>query len=388
MYPELEDKEVYGDVVDTHVDRTRESKFQEFDRDEKEIVQIAHYYDIGTEEYVCIAGRQKIKLDYKSGEDYPYIKDGMPYIPLSQFSCFYGAEGFYDEGLGSIFYDMVLELRKLTNMQLLHIEDQIAPVTFLTVPNGEVKRTLKSYKYALKLREKGLRPLATLGYDETNPNGSNLNMQTLQAPNNTQAWQIIDQYFERSIKRSGVNLDGIDRGTNVTARQVLAEEESSNAVIKQIMENNATETKHIVEVTISMMKAYIDKDNDTPVDFTTTINLEEIGMKGEKVTLGEVAEDLDVNTYFVRVNSRTGAIPSQAMLRAKYEALLPALAPEDPNRSAVVKSLFELSDLDYDVANPIANNMQQPMGQPGQMPPNPTERQAPTLDNTQNIIPA
>jgi hypothetical protein len=234
------------------------------------------------------------------------------------------------------------------------------------------------------MRDKGLRPLAINEYDPMDPNSGKMNMETLLTQNNTNSWSFMDEYFNKSIRRTGINLDGIDRGSDMTARQVLAEEESSNAVIKQIMENNATETKHLIDITISMMKTYISKSNKTPVDYTTTVDLKEIGYEGKKVTLGMIAELMKKESFFVRVNSRTGAIPSQIMQIAKNEYIMPYLAEGDPNRNKVVKNLFELNDIEFDEASPVAAPAQQPPQ--GMSPMAGTERTPIDLENTNQIM--
>lgn len=385
LYPELEEADVFGEVMDDHQERLNETRLQEVDRDVKEIVQIAHYYDIGRMEYLCFAGKSKYILEELRDDEYPFMFDGKPYIPVSQFVGFHGAEGLYNEGIGGVFYDMFKQMSKMTNMQTNHVEDQIAPVSWLSVAQGNAAKAVKTYQYALRMREKGLRPLAVNEYDPMDPNANRMQLETMLTQNNAQAWSFLDDYFNRSIRRAGINLDGIDRGSNMTARQVLAEEESSNAVIKQIMENNATETKHLIEITISMMKAYIKKSNKTLVDFTTTVDLKELGYEGKKITLGMVKELLNKESFFVKVNSRTGAIPSRMMQIAQNEYLLPYLQPGDPKQSKIIKNLFELSDIEFDEASPVAAQAQQaPQG----TPPMPgTERVPVDIQNTELIMP-
>ncbi len=186
------------------------------------------------------------------------------------------------------------------------------------------------------MRASGKKPVVAMEYDPANPNSGRVDSQALTTQNLIQEWQIVYDRLDKEISRLGINLDDIDRGPDVTASQVLAEEESSNAWVKQIMEYNATEAEFTVQLTMDFIKKFIKKNDDTPINLTTPIILTEPSADGtptppntqiKDITMGMVAEELKAYNYFVKINARTGAIPSNIMQQAEIKSVLAGLQP-------------------------------------------------------------
>ena len=75
------------------------------------------------------------------------------------------------------------------------------------------------------------------------------------------------------------------------------------------------------------------------------------------LTLGMVAEELKQNTYWCEINSRSGAIPSNSMMRAQYQSVLARAMPGSPAWMRANKALsqidgFDASEEDYMVGVP------------------------------------
>lgn len=368
LYPELKGQDVGGAVVDYKDQTTGESDEQQADQDQRKEIEVCYFYDISGETpcYKVVAGKAHVEIETKEGSEYPYIHKKKPYIPVCQFVGLYGAEGFYNQGYGSMFYDVFEEMERLFNMNLLHLEDGIAPITMLQIMKGKTSKVMATYRQALKLREKGLRPIMPIEFEATNPNASQMQPQTLVTQNMASLYQMVDDMLNRMLRRAGVNLDGIQRGEDVTATQIMAEEESSNAVIKQIMENNGTETQFLLEVTLDLMGKMISKTNKTPVNYSTTINMKELGLEGMVVEYGMIAEEILANEYWIKPNLRTGSIPSGSMQRVQMQQALQVTDPSSPYYSIIYEKYLE--SLDQDIEGMKATNQegQQPQLQQAQ----------------------
>ena len=322
--------------------------------------EIAYFYDINNNNYTVFAGSACTVLEEHSGDDYPFIMDGEAYIPISQFICMPSAEGFYNHGLGDMLYDLAVVSRRLLNMEVGHIEDNVYPVTLMNVPQGEASKFFNKLQLAHEMRAAGKKGYVAMEYDPTNPNSSSVQSQSLLTNNMANEWQMVYDSLDREIKRMGIFLDEADRGAQVTATQVLAEEESSNAFIKQMMEYNASETKHLAEVTMDCIQKFVGKKDKTPLNLTTKVDLGEGDMiRPDGVTMGMIKDELSKHHYFVKVNARTGAIPSNIVQQAQISKTLQFTMPGTPAHAKLTHQLANLMDRDIGV-DEFAPQMQAP----------------------------
>jgi hypothetical protein len=152
----------------------------------------------------------------------------------------------------------------------------------------------------------------------------------------------------------------------------MAEEESSTAFVKQILENNASETKMAIDITLDCIKKLVKKSDKTPLNLTTTIEAEGMELKMDKVTLGMVATELKDNNWFTKVNSRSGAIPSNLYLQAQISRVLPMVQPGTPVYNKFMSKMMQLNDQDITMADIEGQQaiapQQQAGGNPEEMP--------------------
>jgi hypothetical protein len=328
MYPQLEKTGGIGKIP-------RDSSFiKELERDYiqtfklDDMIEIAHYYDLSNERYVCFAGTQCTILEEYKGKEYAWRKEGSPYIPVCQWMCMPSYEGFWNYGVGNILYDLALVHKRLLNMAVNHAEDNIYPFALVNVPQGEAAKFFQKLRMAGEMRAKGMKGWVPMEYDPSNPNSGRVTAESLTTQNLINEWQILTEALTREVSRCGIVLDDTDRGAGFTASQVISEEENSNAFVKQMQEYNAPETKFVVEITIDMMKKFIKRTNKTPIRLPTDVTLgntadgQEIKTKMTTFTLGEVSDFLKKYEVFVEVNSRSGAIPSNIMEQARVNRIL------------------------------------------------------------------
>ncbi len=313
-------------------------------------VEFAHYININEGNYTIFGGSGCTVVEELDGEDFPFVfPDGERYIPVTGFMCFPALEGFYDHGIGDYVYDLALITQRLMNMEVGHALYNAFPIDLINVPKGEAGKFFNKLQLAEELRAQGRRGYVAMEYDPNQPNAQRVDAQTLTTQALVDEAELIFSKIDQELKRMGINLDEIDRGADVTATQILAEEEASNSTIRQVMEYNASETETMVKIIMDMIRKNVPDDDDTVIDFEARIPFEGEQIQPEGMTLGMVAKELRENNYFVRVNSRTGVIPSNTFKQAQINQILPSLPPGSPAQTKALHQLALLNDQEYSI---------------------------------------
>lgn len=343
IWPELEENRVFGRLPGSY-ELERSSDFRQY----QDVLEVGWFYNLTTETQTQIAGSQLFKLDQFSGKEYPWRKNGEAFIPVYQFMCQPAVDQFYNYGIGDMIYDLAVISRRLFNLQIGHVEDNVYPLTLINAPQAKVNELTQKMAMAYKARGNGKKPIVAMEFDPSGGN-SGVQAQSLITQSLFNEWQIIWDQLSREVARLGVFIDDVDRGGGVTRGQVIAEEEASNAFVKQSMEYNATETQELVEDVLITMMDQVSPRNKTLINMTARVTLpsgEEVKME-EPITYGSVAKEIKEGEYFVTVNSRTGSIPSDLVRITQLENMMQYMAPGSPEQQAIVKKLFYLRDLDY-----------------------------------------
>ena len=271
-YPDMKGKVQAGEIPRTlsewkQLEKTSSQQLQK----ENNTIEVAHYYNLNHKIYSVFGGMRCTPMYEFKNSKYPFLKkEKIPYIPIYHFFFEPSSEGFYNHGIGHILYDLAIVLARMDNMAINHAEDNIYPINFLNVPEKAGARIMQQINVAQKQRGLGLKPYAIHEFNPNVPN-SQMNLQPLQTQPITNEWERLFTRLERIIVRMGFQLDAVDRGSNYTATQVLAEEENSDTFVKQIMEYNASESKAIIEDTMSLMTTSIYVYNYTPINKTTIV---------------------------------------------------------------------------------------------------------------------
>lgn len=332
-------------VEDWHTDsRSWEQRINMEDETE-----IAYGYNIinGRENFTVFAGSACTVLEQYEGEKYPYVKNEDSYIPLLQFICIPSEDGAYNYGIGHLLYKLAIVTSRLLNMELGHAEDNTYPITLINTPQSEAATFFQKLAMAEKMRAAGKKPFVSMEYDPNSPNSGAINAQSLLTQNLSNEWQLIYNTLIEEIQMLGINLKELTMEGNPTATEILSDEENSNSWVKQTMEYNASESQEAVEITMSVIKEFVPVKSKIPLNLTTAIQYEGQEIRPDNVTLGMVSKELRDYNYFVKVNSRTGAIPSNTMLRAKIMQSLPFLPQGSPALMKASRQLAALNDLDF-----------------------------------------
>lgn len=335
------------------------TEFRELERGEiqseelDDIIEVCHWYDLDEGCYCQFAGEQMLEIACHEGEEYPFIIRGTKYIPVIHFYCIPSKKGFYNHGLGDLLFDYAILSRKLINMTALHATENAAPYTLINLPKGRAEEFANDLEQATFARMQGQQGFIPVEYDATS--GNQISAQSLVTSNNFEEVRGLLNIIDAELKKMGINLQEISNEGTPTATQIIQEEETSSAFVKQTMEYNASECQEIIDITIDVSKEYIGKKNKTPVWMPARIKVklpEEMGGGTEEIespntTLGEYVELLKSKEWYVKVNARSGAIPSRVVEQAKVVRLLQATPQGTPAYFKLLQKFSSLNDNEF-----------------------------------------
>jgi hypothetical protein len=293
----------------------------------------------------------------KSGKKkpFPYIMDGKPYIPLLHFKFFPSSEGYYNYGIGHMVFDIAIVAAQMDNMAYSHAGDNIWPINFVNTPH---KNASKLFNEILKAHE--MRAAGGKGYvlsENQAGQGSGVTIESFQTQPITGEWERAFGRLERQIERMGFKLDMPDLGANPNEMSLMAEQEATDAPIKQIIEFNASEFEMAVLFTMDAIKKFVADDDQTPLNSTVDLEIggQQVPLRG--ISLGMVAQELRMNKYFVVVNARDGTTPSGVMQQAQITKTMSALQPGTPawNKLSIKQARLNgqnISEADLQMAAP------------------------------------
>lgn len=345
LWPELKENNIFGRIPGTYEDDERDS-----DREATDILEIAWAWDKSMKDHIIFAGTQGYLVDEFCDEEYPYMKNGKPYIPVFQFLCQPSEDGFWNYGIGDMVYDLAVVTAKLLNMEVGHIEENVHPVTLINAPQSKVDELVMKMSEAALARKAGKKPFVAMEFDAQGGQQS-VAAQSLLTQNLASEWQIVWDRLVREISRLGINIDDADRGAGFTATQIYAEEETQNAFVKQMQEYNASETKELIECSLDAIKEFVSTRNDTELNLMTRIKLKDNSTMriDKKVTMGMLSKELKDNNYFVVVNARGGVDKSDLLRMTNLQQQLAITPPGSPEYSELYRRISEIRGLDMEL---------------------------------------
>ncbi len=364
MFPSFKGKVGAGTVPRSISFRKDQSEewIQRMDSQDQ-IIEWCYYFDIESRSYVLFAGSACTIIEKKVGKDYPYVmkEDGreMPYIPVSHRSCMPSSEGFYNHGIMDYIYDLCVLERRVFNLMAKSIEDNVNPLEIVNLPNNEVGKFFNKLERAMQERAMGRRAFIPIEQDGISNQGASLQpFYTTALVNEAQAlFGMIDLSFQRM----GIYLDEPE-SPNQTATEILSNIEKSNEFIRQIGEYNNDESEFELKMVLDMSKKFIRKTDKTPLDLTTTVEIDGEVVRADFLTLGVFRQALDDRHWFVRSNSQKGVIQSNVMRRAQIAQVMPYLLPGSKTQIDAIKEVASLNDVDYEITG---ETLQPPQPQEG-----------------------
>lgn len=376
-WPELEENGVWGKIPGTYKDQNRD-----MNREDQDILEVAWAWDKSAKEYVQFAGTQAFVMDEFKKEEYPFIKHDEPFIPVFQFMCQPSEDGFTNYGLGDMVFDLAVITRKLLNMEVAHIEENVHPITLINAPDSRVDELVEKMAMANGARALGKKPFVAMEFDAAGGQQA-VSAQALLTQNLSGEWQMVWDRLVREISRLGINIDDADRGAGYTATQIYAEEETQNSFVKQMMEYNASETKELLECSADAITEFVSTKNKTKLNLRTRIKLPDNSTirMDKDITMGMLSKELKENEYFFTVNRRSGADKGDLLKMTNMQQQLAITPPGTPEYSELYRKISGLRGLDMELNTP------EPVAQAGGgAPQDNAGEQIPTQPGTPNRI--
>lgn len=376
LFPELKRRKIKGQIP-REVNRiatveTGRGYLQTW-RIQSDITEIGYYYDITDAKrptFAIVAGNEMEVLRKLKGSEYPFVKDEKPYIPIGQQMCIPSAQGFYNYGIGDLLYRLAIVNRRLLNLAYGHAEDSTYPDTLISVPQGQASQIIQAIQEAKKGRAMGYKPIVPIEYDPAAPNASRLMAQTLTTNPLMNEFLTMRDIISQELRRCGINIDSLDINPQATQYQIEQEEKNRTEWMRNIQEANADEFQFSLEVILDLAKKFIKKKNDTKINIPVPLEIDGTQVKGGDFTLGAWAQELRDGHYWIKVDSRTGAIASDMLKQIRLSRVMPYLQGT-PFMVPALKEFAALNGHNIDTSSMQPNQGQMPPAgmQPGAMPP-------------------
>jgi hypothetical protein len=310
-------------------------------------VEIGYFFDIENDCYSIMAGSAMTVLEEYWEDNYPFKLNDESYIPVMHHLCFPGVEDFSNQGIGDYVYELAIITQQLLNMGTVGALNEALPLDIVNIPQAKASDFFNQMLEADEMRLQGKRPYVAIEYDPNDPNASTISSQTLQTQYGTRWAQLIEM-IEGELLKMGINLREADYKPNATATEILAVEQAQSQTIKQVMEFNASEYQFFYNVILNHIQNFVDFDDETPINLSVMPYAEDgTPINAEGLTLGAIAKELNQNNYFVKVNSRSGAIPSGVMQQAQIVNQLQSTPPGTRAHFMLLKDFSKLNDRDF-----------------------------------------
>jgi len=334
LFPEWKGKVAKGEIPRAYrYKKQLEKTWTQTLYEPDEEIEVCYSYGID-KTMVVFAGAPCTVIKELTGKEYPYIMDKKPYIPILHFKFFPSSEGYFNYGIAHMIFDLAVVTAQLDNMAYGHAGDNVYPINFV---NTTSKNASKIFNEIMKAHES--RAVGKKGYvvSENPAGGSGVTVESFQSQPITNEWERAFTRLEQQVTRLGFGLDMPDLGANPNEMSIMAEQEATDAPIKQIIEFNSSEFEMAVNMTISAIREFVPDKDQTPLNSTVDIETGDIQTPLRNFSLGNVAQELRQNKYFVVVNSRDGTMPSGVMQNAQIDKTMAKLMPGTPawNKMAV-----------------------------------------------------
>lgn len=359
MYPELKKNNIFGRIPGSF---QANNKIE--DREGQDVLELAWGYNIAKKCHIIFAGAQAYELERYEDEEYPFIKNDEPFIPVFQFFCQPSLSGFWNYGIGDMVADLAVVAAKLMNLEVSHISKNSNPITILNTSQSKADELVEKLAMAHEAEKQGGVPYVAMESDGTD---KGVVATSLLTQNLFNEWSAVFDRIYRELSRLGINVDDIERGSGITRGQVIAEEQASNAFVQQMGEDNANEAEELIECIMDAITEFVSVKNKSSLNLLTTMMLDD-GTQARidiDVTMGMLSKTLKEGNWFAKADSRSGAILSELSQLVKEEGLIALTQPGSPENTQLFRSIAMRRGVNIKGGQPM-----QPVGgaQPGGSP--------------------
>lgn len=320
-------------------------------------VEVAHSFSVGKDPcYTEFAGSNCTLLSRpQTGDNYPFI-DGRtdePYIPVDRFSLIPSFEGYFNYGLVHLLYKYHITKRVLFNKATMQSINSMSDTVVINSPRSKEQEMLSRINNARKMAQNG--ETGIIINDSNEP----VTVTKLQADMYEQGLRLLDEWYDREIKRFGFNIDAIREQKSTTATQILAESAVEDEVIAYYIDRNTEFFKRMHYWTMDAILANVAVNDKTPIWTNTRIPVEgKIDaltgapvMTNLIITFGELKRLIKKyrKGLYVEIDTKTGVkekdnIKTARALVALRTSQLPAVQTE------ALKILMQANNIPVDIS--------------------------------------
>ena len=365
LYPELKKNGGIGKIPAGEASTLKNEIWtdQQNQRKERE-VEICHYYNKRQKVYSIFAGSSCTLLSELKGDDYPFMMDDKPYIPIIHFHCFSSVQGFYNWGIGHLLYRLTIIERILMNKGVNQAFNNANPLRLLRLPKDKKSTMLNRIREALTMQKQDL-PGIVIDEVGTTDITTPARMEAFSTEQLTGEWERLFAKLDQVLRRLGINLDALSISAQKPLGVVEIEEENQNEFIKYRHVKNSSEYEFTIKLVMDFIKKFVTKDSkwfDQPVILKEKVKVNIKTPEGEEVveqeftdiTWGDIAEELEKHNYYVEINTAAGSSNSRLLEKVRLRRIAPSLAGLKAQKK-VLKELIQLDGipLDDDDLEPI-----------------------------------
>jgi len=387
------DRVATGDLPGDEDKRSLSETDHEDGETEDNTLQVGYYYKKSKKVFGIIAGGMGTELLNIQGDEYPFMKDGEAYIPVVHLQGYKRKRGLYGYSLGHLLLQESRQQRRANNWSDWGMIENIKGIRMVDIPTGKAGvfwQKLRQAEQALAAGRQGIITMERGVGDQ-----SQVRVDKFASDPVTQEIERFNAKHDLNVKRLGIPLDEVDRPASESATQTLAEETRADQFAQDFMKRNASQLKWMWELVIESIKEFVNKNDDTPLELTTEIEVgedfarnalreaqnreqtpEEFELEVQReaqktvkplITMGMLKEELSNNEYFIKVNALSGVVKSPVRELSEIQTLIPfAQMTGDPAAMGDL-AMQAASLLDREIKKPKPQ-AQLPGGQPGQTP--------------------
>jgi len=345
----------------------KDEKFNERDNEieDDRIGQVCMYVDIPAREVVWAAGSAATIIKREKGDDFPFIKDKKPYIPLAHFMAMPSTKGFHNKGVGHYMYQKNYIDELVKNKTISSVLKRIDPYWIIDTTPENSSNLISQFYAADEAASKG-EPAIII--NEVRPGQQGIgNVQSLSGEAPSDIGAVVENILTKDIVEFGISPSETQTQSTKTATAILSEQENANTLVREIAKRIAPEYRFLIEITIEYMKKLISTRSKVRFD---TSNIEPANLAQRlllrSVTLGRVVEFLKKHNYRIKMDSLSGIIPTNAVEAARLMEAY-QLAAATPAGARILQKMLALRNINYDVSD-LTIQQQEPEqpGMPGE----------------------
>jgi hypothetical protein len=269
-----------------------------------------------------------------------YMVENKRELNLFHLKCFESQEGFYNRGIGELFYKLHETYREVMNKALSAVDDILSPIYVMSGASRRQNDIQDKVAKAVIDKAKGGKGIVFL--DDTMD--GQVRVERLIGDSIPNELERIYAQLDKEVKRIGINIDDIFFEKNQTLGQTQIAEANANAFIEQRIDINTGEFRRIYTSILEDIREYVTENDETPIEISNTELLAQ--STGDTIpTLGTIAKILKKYDFYVEVDLKSGSFPSKLTQLQNNAEILQNIALIAPGSKAHMRELKEFARL-------------------------------------------